>query len=73
MLGKLNYLAVYNAAMLNASFRLRDMLSKKIKTVGMIVFVDVKGQRYRVCVDEDMPLEDWGFREVELYQKSSAS
>lgn len=63
----------YNAAMPNASFQLRDMLiHKKIQTVGMIVFVDAKRQRYRVCVDEDMPLEDWGFHEVELYQKNSA-
>jgi hypothetical protein len=54
----------------NASFQLRDLvIHKKIEIVGMVVFVDAKRQQYRVCVDEDMPVENWGFGEVELYQK----
>jgi len=60
--------------MLNTPFQLRDMLvHKTIQTVGMVVFVDSKHQRYRVCIDEDMPLEEWAFHEVELFQKKSAS
>lgn len=60
--------------MLNASFQLRDMLvHKQIQTVGMVVFVDSKKQRYRVCIDQDMPLEEWAFHEVELYQKNTSS
>jgi hypothetical protein len=53
-----------------ANFQLRDMLiHKKIKIVGMVVFVDRKKGIYRVSVDDDMPVENWSFGEVELYQK----
>lgn len=53
-----------------ANFQLRDMLiHKKIKIVGMVVFVDRKKGIYRVNVDDDMPVENWSFDEVELYQK----
>lgn len=62
----------YNARMLNNTFQLRDtVIHKKIQTVGRVVFVDAKRQKYRVVVDEDMPLEEWAFHEVELYQKPS--
>ena len=64
----------WKAGMPSSFFQLRDMLiHKKIQTVGMVVFVDSKRQRYRVCIDEDMPLEEWAFHEVELYQNTSAS
>jgi hypothetical protein len=60
--------------MSNAPFQLRDfVMHKRMEIVGMIVFVDKKLQQYRVCVDDDMPVENWGFHEVELYQKPSAS
>ena len=56
-----------------ANFQLRDKLfHKKIKIVGMVVFVDRKKGIYRVSVDVDMPVENWKFDEVELYQKDSA-
>lgn len=62
----------YNAAMPNTSFRLRDfVIHKRIQVVGQVVFVDAKRRQYRVCVDEDMPVENWGFDEVDLYHKES--
>ncbi len=61
----------YNAPMHKAQFKLRDLLiHKKIEIVGMVVFVDHKKGIYRVCVDDDMPVENWGFGEVDLYQKN---
>lgn len=54
-----------------ADYQLRDLLiHKKIEIVGMVVFVDRKQGVYRVCVDDDMPVENWGFHEVDLYQKN---
>jgi|GEM_PF-3241043 len=56
-----------------AEFRLRDMLlHKKIDIVGMVVFVDHKNGIYRVSVDDDMPVENWVFGEVELYRGNQA-
>lgn len=72
-----NFLGVFFASpimppMPNSSFQLRDtLIHKKIQTVGRVVFVDAKRQKYRVVVDEDMPLEEWAFHEVELYKKDS--
>lgn len=58
--------------MSNITFRLRDtLIHKKIQTVGRVVFVDAKRQKYRVVIDEDMPLEEWAFHEVELFTKDS--
>jgi hypothetical protein len=55
-----------------ADYQLRDLLiHKKIEVVGRVVFVDRKNAIYRVSVDDDMPVENWGFGEVELYQKNS--
>lgn len=60
--------------MSSSAFQLRDtLIHKKIQTVGRVVFVDAKRQKVRVVVDEDMPLEEWAFHEVELYQRFSAS
>jgi hypothetical protein len=51
-------------------FELRDFVKHKlIDIVGLVVFVDKKRQEYRVSVDEDMPVQHWGFGEVELFQK----
>ena len=58
--------------MSNAPFELRDFVKHKlIDIVGMVVFVDKKRQEYRVSVDEDMPVQHWGFSEVELFQKNA--
>ncbi len=55
-------------------FQLRDLvIHKRMEIIGKIVFVDVKRQQYRVSVDEDMPVENWGFQEVELHQKSATN
>lgn len=57
-----------------APFQLRDLvIHKRMEIIGKVVFVDVKRQQYRVSVDEDMPVENWGFHEVELHQKSAAN
>ena len=54
------------------SFQLRDRVKhKRIDIVGMIVFVDKKRQEYRVSVDDDMPVQHWGFSEVELFDGKS--
>ena len=59
-------------AMNQAAFQLRDLvIHKKIEIVGMVVFVDPKRRQYRVCVDEDMPVETWGFDEVDFYAKGA--
>ena len=61
-------------AMSKAPFQLRDMvIHKKMDIVGQVVFVDVKKSECRVCVDDDMPVENWGFAELELYQKAPGS
>ncbi len=54
------------------SFQLRDLvIHKKMQIVGKVVFVDSKSQQYRVSVDEDMPVENWAFHEVDLYRKAA--
>jgi len=54
-------------------FELRDFVKhKRIDIVGLVVFVDKKRQEYRVSVDEDMPVQHWGFGEVELFQKKAS-
>lgn len=58
--------------MSNDFFQLRDLvIHKKMQIVGKVVFVDSKRQQYRVSVDEDMPVENWAFHEVDLYQKGA--
>lgn len=59
--------------MSDALFQLRDyVIHKRIEVVGMVVFVDKKRGEYRVCVDEDMPVENWSFAEVELFKKADS-
>ena len=54
----------------NKPFQLRDMVvHKRIDIVGTVVFVDSKHQLCRVCVDEDMPVENWNFNDMELFKK----
>jgi hypothetical protein len=58
--------------MSDTPFQLRDyVIHKRIEVVGMVVFVDKKRGEYRVCVDEDMPVEHWGFAEVDLFKKAA--
>jgi hypothetical protein len=49
------------------------VIHKKMDIVGQVVFVDIKKGECRVCVDEDMPVENWVFAELELYQKAPGS
>ena len=59
--------------MANEPIRLRDLVvHKQIEIVGMVVFVDPKKRECRVRLDDDLPLETWGFGEVELFQKGTA-
>jgi hypothetical protein len=59
--------------MADKKFQLRDMvIHKKIEIVGTVVFVDMKHEICRVCVDEDMPVENWGFNEMELFREPIA-
>jgi hypothetical protein len=58
--------------MANETIQLRDLvMHRQIEIVGMVVFVDLKKQECRVRLDEDLPLETWSFREIDLYQKGT--
>ena len=59
--------------MANDPIQLRDLvIHRQIEIVGMVVFVDPKKQECRVRLDEDLPLETWGFGEVDHYQRGTS-
>ena len=41
---------------------------KNMKIIGKIQFVDADLKTYLVRVGEHVPAQNWGFKEVELYQ-----